>query len=129
MRRKAILSLNDVGTYVASGKVDWEEFVQQARETRADTCCYWTFRLARNTAGIEVPQEVLEALRPPMPEFALNRLERHFALHMFPSEVRCPSVLAGKSIWHLAIRRGECEEMELLGISRKPIVRLEKPSM
>ncbi|MCH2171913.1 nucleotidyltransferase family protein [Myxococcota bacterium] len=120
MRRKSILTLNDVETFVNCGEVDWSELVDQARETRADTCCYWTFRLARKTAGIQVPEEVLEALRPNVPEFALNRFERHFALHMFPSEVRCPSVLAGKSIWQLAIRRGECEEMELLGVGRKP---------
>ena len=87
-----------VGTAPA---VDWTAFVDLARESRAATCGYWTLRLARSLVGAQVPEGVLQALRPPLPTFLLNRLERHYVLQLFPTESGCPSVRLRLRLWEL----------------------------
>ncbi len=99
----------DGDTAAVEGTVDWAAFVDLARESRAATCCYWTLRLARNVADALVPDEVLQALRPALPEFVLNRLECHYVLGLFPTESRCPSVRLSRRLWELGIAPGRSE--------------------
>lgn len=82
---------------------DWTEFVAFARETRAATCCFWTLRVARRVTGAAVPDDVLSSLRPPYPEFIIERLERHFISSLFPSEDRCPSVWLTRRLWEVGV--------------------------
>ena len=84
----------------------WDELLQLATDARGATCCYWTLRLTRDLAGIDVPEHVLEALKPPLSETVLNRLARHFVLHLFGSEVVCPSEYVERVMWTAAIRPG-----------------------
>lgn len=99
-------TFSDVDAFVASGQIDWDGFVGRARESRAETCCYWTLRLARTLAGVAVPDEVLRELRPGLPGFLLDRLARHFALNLLPGADACPSLAVQKRLWMLAIKRG-----------------------
>lgn len=89
--------------------VDWPAFVDLARDSRAATCCYWTLRLARGLAGAPVPDDVLQALRPTVPTFVMNRLERHYVFDLFPTERHCPSEQLRRRLWELGIgpRRSE----------------------
>ena len=89
--------------------IDWAAFVDLARQSRAVTCCYWTLRLARHVAGANVPYDVLKALRPTVPGFVLNSLERHYALELFPTESSCPSVRLSRRLWELGIAPGWSE--------------------
>ena len=96
-------TFRDVEATTDGSDMLWERLVDLARESRATTCCFWTLRLARNLVCVQVPEDVLRALRPPLPEFLLDRLERHYALQLFPTENRCPSVRLGRRLWELGI--------------------------
>jgi hypothetical protein len=96
-------TFRDVRSFIEAEAVDWAAFVDLAREARAGTCAYWTLRLAHDLAHVPVPMQLIATLRPRGSEFLVDRLERHFALSLFPAERVCPSVLA-QPIWELAIR-------------------------
>lgn len=101
LRLGAWRAFRDVATIV--GAVDWAAFVDLARKSRAVTACYWTLRLARNLAGSQVPEDVLHALRPRVPAWVLNSLERHYVLDLFPTEGSCPSVKLRRRLWELGM--------------------------
>jgi hypothetical protein len=96
-------TLRDTAAIIQPGAFDWAEFVAFARETRAATCCFWTLRITRRVTGAAVPDDVLSSLRPPYPEFILDRLERHFVSSLFPSEDRCPSVWLTRWLWEVGV--------------------------
>ena len=96
-------TLRDTAAIIQLGGFDWTEFVGFAQETRAATCCFWTLRLTRRVTGAVVPDYVLASLRPPYPEFIIERLERHFVSNLFPSEDRCPSVWLTRWLWEAGI--------------------------
>lgn len=102
MRWGSWRTLRDITAIGQSGGIDWTEFVTFARETRSASCCFWTLRLARRLTGAAVPDDVLRSLRPPYPEFIVQRLERHFVSNLFPSENRCPSVWLAHRFWEVA---------------------------
>jgi len=115
MRGGAWRALRDVAA-ISGGQqskeratVDWPAFVVLARESRAATCCYWTLRLARDLACAQVPEDVLQALRPAAPTFVMNRLERHYVFDLFPTERRCPSEWLRRRLWELGIAPGRSE--------------------
>jgi hypothetical protein len=96
-------TLRDCAALIERGRFDWSDFVSFAKETRAATCCFWTLRLARRFTGAAVPDHVLKSLRPPYPEYIVQRLERHIVSSLFPSEDRCPSVRLTQRLWEMAI--------------------------
>jgi hypothetical protein len=96
-------ALRDSAAIIRREGFGWTEFVNFARETQAATCCFWTLRLARHLAGAAVPDDVLASLRPPYPEFIIERLERHFASNLFPSDARCPSVSLTRWLWEAGV--------------------------
>jgi hypothetical protein len=102
MRMGSWRVFRDVAALTRPG-FDWNAFVATAVENRAETCCYWTLRLARDLMGVEVPGSALAALRPPLPEFVLTRLERHFVTQLFPTEPECPSLAVEKLMWELGV--------------------------
>ena len=65
-------AFRDLDALLRTERVDWKEFTKLAKETRGASACYWTFRLARTLAGVQVPVWVERALAPPEPEFALR---------------------------------------------------------
>lgn len=99
-------AFRDLEALLAVGGVDWDRFTALALEARGGSCCYWTFRLANRLAGVAIPGEVLDALRPPLPDLVLERVERHFAYHLLPTEALCPSVALGYTMWRLGVRPG-----------------------
>jgi len=98
-------TFRDLAWIVDSGKVDWDEVVEFALRTRSGTCCYWTLRLARTMVHVTIPDAVLTSLKPPGGEWRLARLEKAFALSLFPySDRRCPSVALFRLLWRMGIR-------------------------
>jgi hypothetical protein len=96
-------TLRDVVRLAESG-VDWDAFIQTARDSRGSTCCYWTLRLARELAGAAVPDGALAALSPRLPKRILVRLSRHFAMQALPLPGLPPSsVSLSRALWSLAI--------------------------
>lgn len=96
-------AVRDVGTLQRAGVLDWARLTETAERWRAGSCCFWTLRLARGLAAVDVPDAVLERLRPPLPEAALARLERHFAQQMLRAEL-CPSLRIAHALWTLALQ-------------------------
>ena len=106
MRKGGWRTLRDIA-HLADGRPQvWDEFMQLAIDARGATCCYWTLRLAHDLAAIPVPDRVLGALKPPLPESVLAGIARHFALHLFASDVVCPSAVVERALWNAAVMPG-----------------------
>jgi len=103
MRFGAWRTFRDIRAFATSGRIDWEGFTRVAREMRAGTACYWTFRLAQTAAGVRLPPHVLDALRPPRPEWYLRGLERHYLLNLLPIRPASPSVRLDRAMWELGM--------------------------
>jgi hypothetical protein len=101
----AFRTLRDVERILATSQVDWPTVVRKARAARGATCCYWTLRLARDLAGVEVPPEVLTELSPRLPERVLRALTRYFADHALPNpDLILSSVSLSRALWTLGVR-------------------------
>lgn len=96
-------TFRDMQALIATDQIVWRELVEMARATRGGSCCYWSFRLARDLLGVAVPEDVLQALRPPQPEYVLRRVEQHFLYHLLPTEGLCPSVRVARRMWTAGI--------------------------
>jgi hypothetical protein len=95
----------DIERIVASGAVDWPAVVRSARESGGATCCFWALRLARDAAGVAVPEEVLSALAPPLPRTILRRLALHYVDQALPSgSTATTSVSVSRALWGLGIQ-------------------------
>ncbi len=104
MTRGAWRTFRDLVAIAGTGQVDWDRFVELARESRGTTCCFWTLHLARAVAEVEVPESVMQALRPQMTELLLRTLERHFTLSLLPTAATCPSVRLRNFMWRLGMQ-------------------------
>lgn len=81
----------------------WSELGAAARASEAERCCYWTLLLARELGGAPVPGATLERLRPGLPAPVRERLARHYALGLLPTEAGCPSVGLRRTLWRLGV--------------------------
>lgn len=97
-------TIRDLSTLVDRGVVSWPTLVETAKRCKAETCCYWTLRLARRLAGVGVPDETLEALRPPIRESVRRRLESHFVHLVLRDDRACPSVAMRRRMWMMAMQ-------------------------
>ena len=101
----AFRTLRDVERIVDRGGVDWPALVSAARAARGATCCYWTLRLARDLAGVQVPPDVLAALGPRLPARLLRSLAHYFAEHALPNpDLILSSVSVSRALWTLGVR-------------------------
>ncbi len=103
MAHGAWRTFRDIAAIAGTGHIDWKEFVSAARESGAETSCYWTLRLARVAAGVAVPAHVIQDLSPVKSPGALRLLERHFTLGLLPTDARCPSVRMRNLLWQAGL--------------------------
>jgi hypothetical protein len=124
LRSKAFATLRDICAYVEREQIDWDDLIRESKATQTDTCCYWTFRVARSVSRAAVPLNRVNELRRRLPESALVRIERHIEAHILPSESQSPSTLMNQWVWRLAIGcgPGDGEAMEILGVSEEATV-------
>jgi hypothetical protein len=104
MRSATWRTFRDLRVVLEHREIDWDRLVEAARRIRAQTCCYWTFRFAREWAAVPVPDAVLHRLAPPLPGFVLRVLARHFAQQWYPGGPACPSLRLDCALWRAAIR-------------------------
>ena len=97
-------TFRDITTLVASGAIDWRTFIARAEAHRATSCCYWVLRLASRLSGLNVPSEVLSSLRPPVAAATLPLLERHYMLHLLPSEAIATPVRLISRLWAAGVQ-------------------------
>ncbi|MFL5620532.1 MAG: nucleotidyltransferase family protein [Gemmatimonadaceae bacterium] len=101
----AFRTLRDLERILASSSFDWPTLVRKARAARGATCCYWTLRLARDLAGVQLPPDVLAQLSPRLPERVLRALTRYFAEHALPNpDLLVSSVSLSRALWTLGVR-------------------------
>ncbi len=91
---------------LSNAGVDWERFLDEARRHRAESVCYWTFRLSERLAGATLPAGVMERLGRATTQRLHGVCERHAAREMFPSADRCPSQWLRRTLWEAAIQPG-----------------------
>jgi hypothetical protein len=104
MGRGAWRTIQDVGVLMRS-REDWDNALFWARRWKGNSCCYWTLKLAGILSRVEVPADVLAALRPPNPRLLEEMLTAHFLSQVLPWDGNsCPSVRAHDLLWKLAIR-------------------------
>ncbi len=96
-------AMRDVDAIVRCGGIDWPAFTDRARRYHAETCCYWTLRLARSVSGVPVPEAVCDALRPRYPAALLSWLEQRYLRLMLPTEAKVQSVRFNRMVWQLGI--------------------------
>jgi len=96
-------AMRDVDTIVRHGTIDWEAFADHARRYQAETCCYWTLRLARTITDAPIPDTVCEVLRPRYPNAVLSWLEQRYLRLMLPTEALVRSVRFDRIVWQLGI--------------------------
>jgi hypothetical protein len=93
----------DIGALAAQG-LDWSRVLDLAAEYKAEKSLYWSLRLTEGLCGVHAaPAEVLEHLRPSRPEWLLQILERHLALHVIARYRPCPSEKWRRLMWSLAL--------------------------
>ena len=100
-------TFRDVWALLGVG-IDWSAFVRLANHARASTCAYWTLRLARVLTNAPVPMDVISSLRPPLSDFEIKRIERHFSLSLLPPVQVCLSGHLVKAMWEWGIRPKAC---------------------
>ena len=96
-------AVRDVRAIACRAAPDWDALPGQAREAGAAAAVHWTLRLARGLVDAPVPAVVVEALRPPGPEWMLRRLEMHLAAAL-AGEAACPSPWLERRCWEAAVR-------------------------
>ncbi len=94
----------DLEVQMSAGLADLDRFIQLARQTGAQSCAYWSLRLARQYGQVPVPPDLLNSLRPPGVGALQSMLERHFARVAFLGTPPCPSVRLNRLLWELGIR-------------------------
>jgi hypothetical protein len=98
-------TFRDLAAVLDSTQVDWRRVKDLAGEARAESCCYWTLRLAGALVQLPLPAGVLETLAFPGPEAVKRVAERHLATTLFSADAQpCPSVALTRSLWSLALR-------------------------
>lgn len=101
----AFRTLRDVERIVAASPVDWPAIVRKAGAARGGTCCYWTLRLARDLAGVDVPADVMAQLEPRLPRRMQRSLTRYFAEHALPNpDLIVNSVSLSRALWTLGVQ-------------------------
>lgn len=97
-------TFRDLATLDRAGLLDWSAIVSTARRWGAASCCYWTLRLGRELAQLQVPEPVLRELQPRLATALLQRIERHFAQIVLRADHACPSRRLRHALWTAAVQ-------------------------
>jgi hypothetical protein len=89
---------------LAAKGLDWQRVLELSVQYKAEKSLYWSLRLTEGLCGVRAaPAEVMERLRPLRPEWLLQVLERHLALHVIARYMPCPSERWRRWMWTLAL--------------------------
>lgn len=97
-------TFRDVSVIASGSDFGWPEFIDLAIASRAQSACFWSLQLARRSALIEIPDDVLEALRPPGSRTLVAMLETHFLQELLTPGEGCPSSKLRRALWSVAMR-------------------------
>lgn len=95
----------DAHAIIAEPTFSWDRFIRLAKSRRVRLCCYWTLRLGRALADLNVSDDVLKQLDPSSGGRLGTWLERHFAIQI--SDPAAESLIAHRAtrwLWFAAMR-------------------------
>jgi hypothetical protein len=93
----------DMTALSTSSDWSWRLYIESARRSGAEACCYWSLRLAAARTDLVVPAEVLDALSPRLGDRIDSVLEEHFSQIILRAEHSCPSVELRHRMWAFAL--------------------------
>ena len=94
-------TVRDVSTLLESGSTHWPALIDLANRTKAATCVYWTLAMSQTLSGARVPADVLEELRPRIPQVVTHALERAYVMSGLLRA--CPSIHLSHWLWSAGI--------------------------
>jgi hypothetical protein len=95
----------DVHSIIGDPAFAWDRFVSLATTRRSKQCCYWTLRLGRVIADVNVPDDVLKQLDPTSGGRLSKLLERHFAIQIAdPGAEAAVAQRARRWLWFAGMR-------------------------
>jgi hypothetical protein len=97
-------TFRDVDALLRSGRIEWRTLQKRAVSARALTCVYWTLRLAKEVAKIDLDADALDRFRPRGSARLLVGLEHHLATGLLPSRCACPSMKVTRWMWEAAVQ-------------------------
>lgn len=105
LRRGAWRAYADAHSVVSDPNFSWGRFVDVATSRRMRQSCYWTLRLGKVVADLNVPDDVLVALDPSSGGRLAGLLERHFATQLSALQTDDPvAERAQRWLWFMAMR-------------------------
>lgn len=104
LQRLTVRTARDVAFVLERDPPEWADVVGVARQSRAESCVYWTLRLARTLGIARPPREVVDQLEPALPSFVLDALERVYLSGSLGGGY--PSLRLGHLLWTAGIRPG-----------------------
>jgi hypothetical protein len=122
-------AFRDLAALESTGQFSWKRLIEVARQAGAETCCYWTLRLAQSLAGLPVPTTVLKELVPPINEPFLSLLEEHFSQLVVRSDRACPSVSLRFRLWAYGLQTNWLLNEHVPGWDGQPRTALRRTSL
>lgn len=108
----ALNAFRDIAVLSSADGFSWDRLVDAARQAGSATSVYWTLRLARRLAGLDVPASALDQLAPPLGERTLSVLEHHLTHIICRTEYACPSIALRRKLWAAALGGSHAEPYE-----------------
>ena len=99
MMLRSICDIQQVLIHFAP-ELDWQRVLERAREWNASRSLYLNLYLAQELLGAEIPQEVLEQIKPPdfSPEIEQTVLDRIFVEKSRPKDLTTPFARGTRSL-------------------------------
>jgi hypothetical protein len=105
MRRGAWRVYADAHAILADPSFSWDRFAALATSRRAKQSCYWTLRIGRVVADLQIPDEILDRFDPKSGGPLGRLLEPHFATQVVEADSdSAVSERAQRWLWFVAMR-------------------------
>jgi hypothetical protein len=115
LRHAAWRAFADCHAIISDPAFDWDRFLAAVSSRRTKRCCYWTLRLGRVIADLDVPDDVLTRLDPAKGGLIATFLERHFVTQL--TDHAAEKAIAERMqrwLWLAALRESSSREAERL---------------
>ena len=115
LRHAAWRAFADCHAIISDPAFNWDRFLAAVSSRRTKQCCYWTLRLGRVIADLDVPDDVLARLDPAGGGRMANLIERHFVTQL--SDYSAEAAIAERVqrwLWLAALRESSSREAEQL---------------
>jgi hypothetical protein len=115
LRHAAWRAFADCHAIISDPTFNWDRFLAAVSSRRAKQCCYWSLRLGRVIADLDVPDDVLARLDSETGGRMASLLERHFVMQLADqSDEVAIAERVQRWLWLKALRERSSREAEQL---------------